>query len=242
MKGFLAYIPAGFPDLETTRSILLEMDTLPITGVEVGVPFSDPVADGPVIQRAHQAALEQGTDLDRILDMLCSIRVSYRIYLMSYLNPLMNYPGGRKRLRVRLKSAQVRGLIIPDLPLKERKEFDLFYPGIIFTAPNTGDKEIKLINSFSPPFVYYVARYGVTGPRQDLPFLERLKQLKAKIKAPVFAGFGISTPEQVSVLSRISDGVIVGSVLVKTIAESSSHAAAEKVRSKIKYLLNDFGL
>lgn len=237
MSGFLAYIPAGYPDLKTTRSILKELDGLPITGVEIGVPFSDPVADGPVIQMAHQSALKQGVNLDAILDMIESLSLSYDLYLMSYLNPLMNYPYGTRSLERRLKKAGVRGLIIPDLPFKEMAGFSLIYPKIIFIAPNTPDKDITMVNKACPPFVYYVARYGVTGTHKDLPFMDRLKELKGKIKAPFYVGFGVSTAQQVKALNRVADGVIVGSLLVKEIASGPIGRSAERVAGKVKMLI-----
>lgn len=105
MKGFIAYIPAGFPDLETTRKILIALNELGITGVEIGVPFSDPVADGPVIQLAHSVALRNGVTMKKILEMLGEISVDYDLYLMSYLNPIVNYPEGKEKLLDELKNS-----------------------------------------------------------------------------------------------------------------------------------------
>lgn len=238
MKNFLAYIPAGFPNLETTASILKEVKSLPITGVEVGIPFSDPVADGPVIQEAHTIALENKTNLSKILRLLENLNLPYEVYLMSYLNPLIHFPEGTKKLAQRLKRAKVKGLIIPDLPLKEIKNIELNYPFVLFTAPNTSYEEIAIINKVSPPFVYYVARYGVTGAKKDIPFVNHIKALKKRLNIPFYVGFGISTPQQVKKVWDVADGAIVGSALVKEMAKGSPERIAQRVCRKIKYLLH----
>ncbi|PLV58728.1 tryptophan synthase subunit alpha [Thermotoga sp. KOL6] len=237
MKGFIAYIPAGFPDLDTTRKILFALDELDITGVEIGVPFSDPVADGPVIQNAHKVALDNGINLKKILEMLRRIPVRYDLYIMSYLNPLVNYPEGKEKLLGELKSLDVKGLIIPDLPLREVKNVDIDFPIVPFVAPNTKDEEIELINSVRAPFVYYISRYGVTGEREDLPFADHIKKVKKKVRLPLFVGFGISKYEQVRKIWEIADGVIVGSALVRIMEESEKEEIPQKIVKKIKELL-----
>ncbi len=237
MKGFIAYIPAGFPDLETTRKILIALNELGITGVEIGVPFSDPVADGPVIQLAHSVALRNGVTMKKILEMLSEISVDYDLYLMSYLNPIVNYPEGKEKLLDELKKLGVKGLIIPDLPLREVKNVDIAYPIVPFVAPNTKDEEIDLINSVQAPFVYYISRYGVTGEREDLPFADHIKRVKERIKLPLFVGFGISRHEQVEKVWEIADGVIVGSALVRIMEENPKDEIPRKVVEKVKELL-----
>lgn len=233
MKGFIAYIPAGYPDLDTTRKILESLNGLNIKGVEIGIPFSDPIADGPVIQRAHKVALDNGTNLESILKMLSKVEVDYELYVMSYLNPIINYPEGKNVLLEELKEIGIKGLIIPDLPLKEVEGVEIDYPMIPFVAPNTKDEELKKIDRLNAPFIYYISRYGVTGERKSIPFLNHLKKVKLLVFSPVFVGFGISKKEHVKEIWKIADGVIVGSAIVKLIEESP-----EKVREKVKELIS----
>ncbi|ACM22729.1 MULTISPECIES: tryptophan synthase subunit alpha [Thermotoga] len=239
MKGFIAYIPAGFPDLETTRKVLLALNDLRITGVEVGVPFSDPVADGPVIQLAHSVALRNGVTMKKILEMLREISVDYELYLMSYLNPIVNYPEGKDRLLDELRRLGVKGLIIPDLPLREVKNIEISFPIVPFVAPNTRDEDLEAINTIRAPFVYYISRYGVTGEREDLPFAEHIKKVKKKIALPLFVGFGISRHEQVRKVWEIADGVIVGSALVRIMEESKRQEIPQKVVARVKELIGE---
>jgi len=239
MKGFIAYIPAGFPDLETTRKVLLALNDLRITGVEVGVPFSDPVADGPVIQLAHSVALRNGVTMKKILEMLREISVDYELYLMSYLNPIVNYPEGKDRLLDELRRLGVKGLIIPDLPLREVKNIEISFPIVPCVAPNTRDEDLEAINTIRAPFVYYISRYGVTGEREDLPFAEHIKKVKKKIALPLFVGFGISRHEQVRKVWEIADGVIVGSALVRIMEESKRQEIPQKVVARVKELIGE---
>lgn len=238
-KGFIAYIPAGFPDLEVTKEVLLSLNELDITGVEVGVPFSDPVADGPTIQLAHKVALDNGVTVKKILEMLREISVDYDLHMMSYLNPIVNYPEGKEKLLSELRKVGVRGLIIPDLPLREVKNVEIDFPIVPFVAPNTKDEEIELINTVDAPFVYYISRYGVTGEREDLPFADHIRRVKEKVKLPLFVGFGISRHEQVKRVWEIADGVIVGSALVRIMAESEKKEIPRKVIRKVKELLGE---
>ncbi|MDI3473350.1 MAG: tryptophan synthase alpha chain [Thermotogaceae bacterium] len=231
MKKFIAYIPAGYPDLLTTQKILESLNGLGIKGVEIGVPFSDPIADGPVIQRAHKVALDNGTNLKKILAMLEKIEVDYELYVMSYLNPIVNYPEGREVLIERLLEVKIKGLVIPDLPLREVKNVKLKFPVIPFVAPNTRDEELANIDEIDAPFVYYISRYGVTGEKDSIPFLNHLKKVKLFVSSPVFVGFGISKKEQVENILKIADGVIVGSTLVKLIEQGY-----EKITEKVKEL------
>jgi tryptophan synthase alpha chain len=156
---------------------------------------------------------------------------------MSYLNPIVNYPEGKEKLLDELKKLGVKGLIIPDLPLREVKNVDIAYPIVPFVAPNTKDEEIELINSVQAPFVYYISRYGVTGEREDLPFADHIKKMKERIKLPLFVGFGISRHEQVEKVWEIADGVIVGSALVRIMEESPKDEIPKKVVEKVKELL-----
>ena len=236
MKGFLAYVPAGFPNLETTGEVLQKLDDLPITGVEVGVPFSDPVADGPVIQNAHRVALENGVNLGKILDLLGKLNLRRGVYLMSYLNPILNFPGGLGKLEGFLKKTKIKGLIIPDLPACETGNVGLDFPTVLFLAPNSTAEEIEIVNRKKPPFVYYIARYGTTGVKKDVYGISKIRQIKRKVKRPLFVGFGISERRHVRRLWKVADGVIVGSALVKEMGGVQSKVAG-RVFQKVKNLL-----
>ncbi len=233
MNDLLIYIPAGYPDMGTTKRILVALNSLPITGVEIGIPFSDPIADGPVIQKAYTESLKNRTNLKKILIMINGLKLSYDIYLMGYLNSIINYPEDFKKLR----EARIKGFIIPDLPVKEVKSINLKLPLILFTAPNTNDEEIRMINKLSPPFVYYVARYGVTGVQKSLPYLTHIREIKKKIQAPLYVGFGLSTNEQIKKVWQFADGAIVGSAIVKIIENSNKKYIVKNVVKKVKSLL-----
>jgi len=237
MRGFIPYIPAGYPDMEVTVEILEMLNTLPVKGVEVGVPFSDPVADGPVIQMAHKESLDNNTTLEEIIYILSDLSLNYELYIMSYLNPIIHYPYGLKKLLREFNRIGVQGLIIPDLPLKEIHNVRIDYPIVPFVAPNTKGEELDRINKIAPPFVYYISRYGVTGACDDLPFVEHMKKVKQKVKAPLFIGFGISTLQQVRAAWKIADGVVVGSALVKIMGETPRPHVATRIRLKIEELM-----
>jgi len=236
MKKFIVYIPFGVPDINTTIQLLKSFNNLPVDGVEIGVPFSDPVADGPVIQKAHNIALKNKVNLELILSFILNLSLNYELYLMSYLNPVLNFPYGKKKLIELLKKCKIKGLILPDLPVEEIEKIHLNYPLVLFTAPNTTEREIELINKYNPPFVYYIARYGVTGVKKDIPFLSHIKMIKQKIKSPLYVGFGISTPQQIKQLFKIVDGVIVGSFLVKTLIEIDKKKIVSEIKKKILFL------
>ena len=237
MRGFIPYIPAGYPDMEVTVEILETLNTLPIKGVEIGVPFSDPVADGPVIQMAHKESLDNNTTLEEIIYVLSDLSLNYELYIMSYLNPIVHYPYGLRKLLREFSKIGVRGLIIPDLPLREVPNVRINYPLVPFVAPNTRKEELGRINEIDPPFVYYISRYGVTGARDDLPFAEHIKSVRAEVKAPLFVGFGISTLQQVRTAWKIADGVVVGSALVKIMGETPRQHVATRIRLKIEELM-----
>jgi tryptophan synthase alpha chain len=237
MKDFILYLTAGFPNLKTTKRILQRLNSTSIRGVEIGVPFSDPVADGPVIQNAHKIALHQGVNLSKIIEMLSSLKLSYQTYLMSYLNPIMHYPGGKSVLIKNLKKANISGLIIPDLPLKEIENININYPLVLFITPNSNYDDVKLINKINPPFVYYIARYGVTGSGGGLPFAKDIEYKHQLINPPLYVGFGISSAATVKRVFKVADGVIVGTAVMKEITNSSPKKAPLAVINKINSLV-----
>lgn len=237
MKKFIVYIPAAYPDLNFTLKLLKEFSKMPVDGVEIGVPFSDPIADGPVIQSAYNSALKKNINLFKILSAIKGLRLPYELFIMSYLNPIICYPFGKKRLKKELEEARIKALIIPDLPVNEISNIDLNYPMVLFVAPNTTEDEIKIINRYKPPFVYYIARYGVTGEKKDLPYINHIKKLKRLIDSPLYVGFGISTAQQVKKVWDISDGAIVGSAIVKEMKPNSHANLIKKIKLKIDSLI-----
>ncbi|MDD5773288.1 MAG: tryptophan synthase subunit alpha [bacterium] len=225
-KAFIAYIMAGDPDFGTTEKLVLELEKQGVDLIELGVPFSDPLADGPTIQAAGQRALASGTTLSGILDLVYKVRnkVQIPIILMSYFNPIYHYGVSDFLHDAKLKG--VDGLIIPDLALEESKEtVDLAEKNgidlIFLIAPTSSLERIKKISDISSGFIYYVSLTGVTGVRESLvkevgQFVNKIKKFTKK---PVCVGFGVSTKEQVKELLKYSDGVIVGSAIVKKVEE-----------------------
>lgn len=223
-KAFIAYIMAGDPDLHATEELVFELERQGVSLIELGVPFSDPLADGPTIQAAGQRALSSGTTLSKILELISKIRsrVEIPIVLMSYFNPIYHYGVSAFLRDAKLKG--VDGLIIPDLPLEESEEITALARTaeidlIFLVAPTSSLERIKRISSASEGFIYYVSLTGVTGARESLEgevgqFVSKIKKLTTK---PVCVGFGVSTAEQVKDILKFGDGVIVGSAIVRLI-------------------------
>lgn len=225
-KAFIAFITAGFPNLKTTGELVLAFARAGVDIVELGVPFSDPMADGPLIQAASQAALKKKTDLRRILALVKEVRAKSQIpiCLMTYYNPVFCF--GEESFVRAARRAGVDGVILPDLPPEEsgplrrlaaRNGLDV----ICFIAPTTPPERMRYICRIARGFIYYVSLTGVTGPRARLPadLAANLRRIKRYTSKPVCVGFGVSTRSQVKAVQRISDGVIVGSAIVKKIGE-----------------------
>jgi tryptophan synthase alpha chain len=227
-KVFIAFLTSGDPDLQTTERLVLELEKNGVDIVELGVPFSDPLADGPTIQEASQRALKHHINLIQILNLVKRLRVRTQIpiALMTYYNPVFHY--GEEKFIRDAAHAGVDGLIVPDLPPEEAHSLTRLARGknvsmIFFISPTTTKARMQGIAKVSTGFIYYVSLIGVTGARQSLPLSvkNQVKQAKSFTKTPVCVGFGISTPKQVKEMSRISDGVIVGSAIVN---ELNRHA------------------
>jgi tryptophan synthase alpha chain len=229
-KAFIAYVCAGDPDLQTTEKLVLEFEKAGVDIIELGVPFSDPLADGPVIQRASQRALKRGVNIARILDLAKRLRkkTSIPIVLMGYYNPIYNF--GVIKFIKQAKKSGVDGVIVPDLIPEEAgkfvsaaKHYDL--NTIFLASPTSSRKRLDIISARSTGFIYYVSLTGVTGTRQFLAkgIKEHVQDIKQRSKKPVCIGFGVSTPEQVRTLSTYSDGVIVGSAIIKILEKSISN-------------------
>ena len=227
-KALVAYITAGYPDLETTRKLIPGLARAGVDILEVGVPFSDPTADGPVIQGASQAALKNGTTLPRILDMIGELRSSVQmpLVLFSYYNPIFSMGGAA--FAKRAAAAGVDGLLVVDLPAEEAGELrvETDPAGIDFislVAPTTAEGRIRKVMRAASGFIYYISVTGVTGTRG--PELDETRKnvaaIRALTKLPVVVGFGVSTPEQARQIGEMADGVVVGSAFVKLIGEKT---------------------
>ncbi|MCJ7641171.1 MAG: tryptophan synthase subunit alpha [Desulfobacterales bacterium] len=227
-KGRAALIPfvvAGDPDLGTTEALVLKMAESGADIIELGLPFSDPLADGPIIQAASERALRNGTNLTKVFGLAEKLKgVPTPLILMTYFNPVFKF--GLRDFAKGCHDSGIDGVIIPDLPpeeagpwIREAKAVDL--DTIFLVAPTSTPDRIKLISKWSRGFIYYVSVTGVTGTRENLPdeLEQAIRRVKEHGKKPVAVGFGISTPAQAKTMSRFADGVIVGSAIVKIIEE-----------------------
>ena len=236
-KGFIPFITAGDPDLATTGQLLVTLAQTGATLIELGVPFSDPMADGPVIQRASERALKNEFGLQEILDVVARARkhIDIPIILFSYYNPLLQF--GLKRLAEAAKDAGLDGVLVTDLSPEESDEFkrelhacDLDM--IFLVAPTSTDERLKLVAEHASGFIYAVSRAGVTGTRDSVSaeaekLVNRLRQFS---ELPVAVGFGISSAEQVADVQRYADAAVVGSAIV---AEMERHGESPDLVKRI---------
>ena len=220
--GFMAYITGGDPTLERTVDVALSLADAGIDFLEIGVPFSDPLADGEANQSGAQRALAAGTTLPKLLHVISRIRqkIQLPIILYSYLNPLFQY--GLERFERDAFDAGVDGLLLLDLPPDETllaDNKDKLIHRIRLIAPTTSVARMKQIVSKASGFVYYVSREGVTGERAQLAqnIAEHVAQIRGETDLPIAVGFGISNPEQVSMVAALADAVVVGSAIVRRI-------------------------
>lgn len=227
-SAFIPFLTAGDPDLDTTGQLMRAMVRGGADIIELGVPFSDPIADGPVIQRASMRSLEAGTTLSSVLHLVARERhrLGVPIVLFTYYNPI--HARGIERFAEQAASSGVDGVLCVDLPPDEGRELiDALHKKaldpIFLLAPTSTRDRVKRVNETSGGFVYYVSRTGVTGAREALPkeLLKECKRLRRKISLPLAVGFGISTPEQVASVASVADGVVVGSGLVRLIEEKT---------------------
>jgi len=220
----MPYVTAGYPSPRSMPDIFRMLVDSGARCVEIGVPFSDPVADGPVIQASTTAALESGVTPESCIRMAeVAAKSGLRVIMMGYANPWMAM--GLKAVGRRLADAGVQGLIVPDLPMEESGEWreatsrhGIALP--LFAAPNTPVARLKKIDSLCTGFIYYVSVSGVTGERNALQgsLLARLKWMRANLETPVCVGFGVSTPSQVARLAQDTSGIIVGSALIRRLS------------------------
>lgn len=227
-KAFIAFITAGDFGLPTTKRLILLLDKCGADIIELGVPFSDPIADGTTIQAASERALKRGTTLFSIIKLVGSLRPSTNvpIALMSYYNPIYKY--GLKKFISDCKKNGIDGVIVPDLPPDEADELNAASRGkefstIFLLSPTSTKERIKLVVKKSRGFIYYVSLTGITGARERLPkeLLSQVRLVKNYTEKPVCVGFGVSRPSQVRQICKVADGVIVGSAIVKIIERYS---------------------
>ena len=237
-KAFIAYLTAGDPSLAHTVDLVLALERGGADLIELGVPFSDPIADGPVIQRASERALRAGTNLHKLLETVRAIRRQSEIPLLlfSYLNPLLRY--GFDNVARDAAAAGIDGVLLTDLSVEEAAEpvsrlRSQSLDTVFLAAPTSSERRLRLVAEHSSGFIYLVSRTGVTGEQASLaasaaPLAERMRQLT---RLPLALGFGVSTPAQVAEVARLADGVVVGSAIVKFI---EAHSAAPDLPAKLQ--------
>lgn len=229
-RALVPYITAGHPDVERTIDLLAGLQSAGADVIELGLPFSDPMADGPIIQASSQRALEQGMNFDRLLDLVQRAGVRVPLVLFSYLNPII--AAGSDAL-TRAAEAGFSGVLITDLPVGSDPEREAWVGDsplafIRLVAPTTPLERMREIASHGRGFVYLISRLGVTGVRDDVPaeLPETVARLRSASTLPVCVGFGVSRPEQAAAVARVADGVVVGSALVRAAGESVEAAVS----------------
>jgi tryptophan synthase alpha chain len=232
--SLIAYVTCGDPDLVTTREVILAAIDAGASVIELGVPFSDPLADGPVIQRASERALKQGVSLQNVLTLASEIREhsqSVGLVIFSYLNPILRM--GLPKFCQVARLAGIDGTLITDLPVEESAEYlrearknDL--ATIFLAAPTSTDQRLKLIAQVSTGFIYAISRTGVTGARQQMTGDAKalVKRIRRFTKLPIAVGFGISTPAQFAAVGKFAEGAVVGSAIVHAIEQNPGREAA----------------
>ncbi|HTR23514.1 MAG TPA: tryptophan synthase subunit alpha [Terriglobales bacterium] len=232
--ALVAYVTCGDPDLATTKDVILAAIEAGAAIIELGVPFSDPVADGPVIQRASERALKHGTSLEHVLKLAAEIREhsqSTGLVIFSYLNPILRM--GLSKFCHVARAAGVDGVLITDLPIEEADDYlrearinDL--APIFLAAPTSTDQRLQRIAEAASGFIYAIARTGVTGERQEMSKDAQIlvKRLRRFSKLPIAVGFGISTPDQFTAVGKFADAVVVGSAIVHVIEQNPAREAA----------------
>lgn len=226
-KAFIPYIMAGDPDIKRTRELIRILEDCGADIIELGVPFSDPLADGPTIQKAAQRALDEGVTLKKVIELVAELRHSTQIpfILMTYYNPVFKY--GEERFVLEASAAGVDGIIVPDLPPDEAGNLIRYakksgLDTIFLLAPTSTDDRTRKVAGTSTGFIYYVPITGITGSKLALdPSIEgHIALIRSVTAKPVAVGFGVSTPEEAADISQFADGVIVGSAIVKRVEES----------------------
>ena len=232
-KALVAFYTAGDPDLSASKDIFAVIEKNGADIIEIGVPFSDPLADGPTIQASSHRSLQKGTTLKKIIQLVADIRKTSElpIILMTSFNPVFVY--GKKEFVADAVKAGVDGMIIPDLPPEEAEEFLGIAEGldlVFLLAPTSTPARIQQVGKVSKGFIYYISLTGTTGTKEALSagLKKKINEIKKSVSLPVLVGFGVSGPEQAKQAAEASDGVIIGSAIVKLIAEHSDPAERDR--------------
>ncbi|MCR4739035.1 MAG: tryptophan synthase subunit alpha [Lachnospiraceae bacterium] len=238
-KAFIPFITCGDPDLETTKECVLRMVENGADLIELGIPFSDPTAEGPVIQEANERALKGGVTTDKIFDMAGSLRLKVKIPLvfMTYANVVFSY--GAERFMSACRDTGIDGIILPDLPFEEKEEFqpvcEKYGIDLISLIAPTSRERVSMIAKEAAGFLYIVSSLGVTGTRTEITtdLASIIDAVRQNTDIPCAVGFGISNPEQARKMAEISDGAIVGSAIVRIVGKYGKEAP-EKVGEFVK--------
>lgn len=249
-KGLIAYLTAGDPSPDRTPSLIEAMERGGADLIELGVPFSDPIADGPVIQRAGYRALEAGTTVKRVLEIAAEVRQRSEVPLLlfTYLNPVMRY--GFERLARDAKAAGIDGCLLTDASVEEAGAYvkvmrEAGLDTVFLAAPTSTERRLKLVAEYSSGFVYLVSRTGVTGAQATVSDAvgPLVRAMRAVTRLPLAVGFGISTPEQVAEAGRDADAVVVGSAVVRLIEQNRENPSLEiQLESFVRELRHGFAL
>jgi tryptophan synthase alpha chain len=247
-KALIAYVPFGFPNIKTTKDIIFTLEESGVDIVELGIPFSDPIADGPIIQEACAVALSKGANTENLFSTLKEFKKSLKVplALMTYYNPVFRF--GVSNFFRKMKETGVSGILTVDLSVEESKEYLRLakqhnLETIFFITPVTPLVRARKIIKVSSGFIYYISVTGITGPR-DISYgilADHIKKLKSMTKLPICVGFGIHKKSQVEKVCKISDGAIIGSAIVKFIKDNyHKKGFLEKLKRYVKlYVLNN---
>ncbi len=238
-KAFISFVTGGDPDLGTTKELILAMEEAGADLIEIGIPFSDPIAEGAVIQEANERALSSGCTTDKLFDAIKEIRerVSVPLVFLTYINPIYTY--GKERFFKRCVECGIDGLIVPDLPFEEKeelaKESKSYQVNLISLIAPTSNARIRMIAGQAEGFIYCVSSLGVTGVRTDIQtdITSMISMVREVTDTPCAVGFGISTPDQAKKFAAISDGAIVGSAIVRLVAQYGKESI-EPVKAYVK--------
>lgn len=242
-KAFIPFITCGDPDLETTKNCVLEMVRAGADLIELGIPFSDPTAEGPVIQEANERALKGGVTTDKVFDLVRELRreTDIPMVFMTYANVVFSY--GQDKFLSACKETGIDGIILPDLPYEEKEEFlpccHKYGVDLISLIAPTSENRIAMIAKEAEGFLYIVSSLGVTGTRSEITtdLDSIIRVVRDNTDIPCAIGFGISTPEQAAKMAAISDGAIVGSAIIKLIAQGKG-GAPERVFDYVQSMKN----
>ncbi len=244
-KALAPFVTAGDPDVSTSVAVLEAVDRAGATLCELGVPYSDPIADGPVIQASYTRALGSGITLEHMFAIAKQASAKVTMPILAMASYSLIFRRGIDRFVADAKAAGLAGFVVPDLPLEESDELDAACRAaglalVRLVTPTTPPERAEAIARKSTGFLYCVSVAGVTGARTDLPpgLLDRIAWLRTKTSVPILVGFGISSPEQVRAVAAVADGVIVGSALVRLVAESAAAKQGETL-AKVERFVAD---